>query len=55
VGVLLHFHYGTDEIALVAPQLEEATAVLLVHGEMSGPHVEQDMPVFKDCCSWVVA
>jgi len=52
---LLQVDYGADEVAFIAPQLEQTAAMLLFDGVMSGAHVEQNAAVFKDCGSGVIA
>ena len=45
---LLHVDDGAHEVALVAPELEQAAAVRLGDGVARGAHVEEDAAVFKE-------
>ncbi len=44
---LLHIDDGAHQVALVAPELEQAAAVRLGDGVARGAHVEEDAAVFK--------
>jgi len=54
VGAPLHIEDGADEVAFLAPQLEEAAAVGVGDGVAGGAHVEENATVFKDGGSGVV-
>ena len=44
---LLHIDNGAHQVALVAPELQQAAAVRLGDGVARGAHVEENAAVFK--------
>ena len=44
---VLQIDYGTDEVAFLAPHLQQATPVLFAHGEARETHVEEHAPIFE--------
>ena len=53
-GALLGFNDGADEVALFAPELEEAAAMLLGDGVACRAHVKEDAAIFEECGGGVV-
>ena len=47
LGALLHIYDGAKQVALFAPELENAAAVRFAHSVMGGAHIEEDAAVFK--------
>jgi hypothetical protein len=45
IGAMLEIDNGANKVALFAPHLEQAAAVLLADGETSEAHVEEYAPI----------
>ena len=44
---LLHLDHGAHQVAFLAPQLQQAAAMLLAHGVAGGAHVEQHAAILE--------
>jgi hypothetical protein len=47
MGAVLEINDGADKVALIAPHLKQAAAMLLADGETREAHVEEYAPILE--------